>query len=82
MDRHVRYRKKKRSIYTVLDGFYWIDFHWDLKEVQEFDKLWQTGIEQKVSSQTLILQLAAHFDRSQEEVALLVMDRALKGRIA
>lgn len=62
--------KHRRSIYTALEE---VDFHWGLDEVQEFDEMWGSGIP--------IEWIASNFGRSEEEVAILVLDRRMKGHI-
>ncbi|ANB66178.1 hypothetical protein GFC29_3849 (plasmid) [Anoxybacillus sp. B7M1] len=51
-----------------------VDFYWDQRDVLLFDRLWENG--------RSIKNIAAHFDRDEDEIALLVIDRARKGRIS
>lgn len=50
-----------------------MDFHWDLKDVFEFDQMWHDGVD--------VEEIALYFDRDVDEVALLIIDRARRGRI-
>ncbi|MED5050609.1 hypothetical protein P9850_01830 [Anoxybacillus rupiensis] len=56
--------------YIALEGF---DFLWSLKEVHEFDYLWDEGYS--------IEYMADYFNRKPIEVLLLALDRAEKGKI-
>lgn len=49
------------------------DFLWTKDDVKDFQRLWEEGCS--------IQKLSQRFNRSQEEVALLVIDRASRGRI-
>lgn len=66
----VKPTQSRRSIYTALED---LDFHWSVQEVEEFDEMWRMGIP--------IDWIAANFGRTEEEVAILVLDRRLKGYI-
>jgi hypothetical protein len=50
-----------------------LDFTWDLAEIEEFEEMWKMGIP--------LDYIAQNFGRKNEEVALLVMDRARLGHI-
>lgn len=66
-----RYMKQERNyIYTALEE---LDFNWDIDEVFEFEGMWNEG--------KSLIEIAEYFGRTHEEVAVLVMDRALKGKI-
>lgn len=63
-------RKINRNTYIALEE---LNHNWDLKDVHEFQRLWDSGIS--------IIELSAHFGRSQEELGVLILDRALKDKI-
>lgn len=66
-----RYMKQERNyIYTALEE---LDFTWSMDEVLEFEEMWNQGVS--------LVDIAEYFGRTHEEVAVLVMDRALKGKI-
>lgn len=65
-----RLRHERRSIYTALED---LDFHWDLKEVLEFDHMWNEGLS--------LWDIARAFGRDPDEVAILAMDRIRQGAI-
>jgi hypothetical protein len=68
---HKRYLKKERNnTYIALEE---LDFTWSMEEVFEFEKMWNEG--------KSLMEIAEHFGRTHEEVAVLIMDRALKGKI-
>ncbi|MGM7719413.1 hypothetical protein [Metabacillus sp. Hm71] len=67
-----------RSLYVACED---IDFHWNIHQVRQFDKMWRKGIEYGTPSKDLIFYIANKFDRSPEEVAILVIDRGMKGII-
>lgn len=60
----------RTSIYTACES---LDFHWDLKDVLEFDRMWNEGL--------CITDIARAFSRSVNEVAILALDRSMKGQI-
>ncbi|PEJ46943.1 helix-turn-helix domain containing protein [Bacillus sp. AFS002410] len=62
--------KKRKKVVIVLEE---LDFTWDESEVKEFVRLWKED--------TSIWELAKHFQRPQAELALLIMDQEIKGRI-
>jgi hypothetical protein len=62
--------KDRRSIYTALED---LDFLLDLKEVEEIDFLWSEG--------RSIVDISKYYKRNQNEVFVLLLDRAIKGRI-
>ena len=62
--------ENRKPLYIALEE---MDFTWSTKDVKEFDKLWKKG--------KSLVELAKHFNRTTEEVAVLVMDRALKDKI-
>lgn len=61
---------KQGQTYIACDGF---DFLWTKDDVRDFQKMWREG--------DSIQEMSLHFNRPQEEVALLVIDRASRGRI-
>lgn len=63
-------KKKSINLYTALED---LDFHWDYEQVKEFKQMWNKGFS--------IMYIAEYFDRPQEEVAVLLLDRSLKGCI-
>lgn len=67
-----------KSLYIACED---IEFKWNLHQVREFDKLWKRGVKNGVSPIRLIIELAEYFDRPQEEIAILAIDRGMKGRI-
>jgi hypothetical protein len=65
-----RNRQKQRNDYIALEE---LDFTWNRQEVREFDELWNAGYS--------LEYIAEHFDRDVDEVAILAMDLAIKGKI-
>lgn len=63
---------KRNDIYIMLEDEE-INWYWDDAEVLEFDQMFNEGAQ--------ISELAAHFGRPTFEVALLIMDRDLKGML-
>lgn len=64
-----KYMKKRRtSTYVALEE---LNFFWDLKEVMEFDRMWNDGHS--------LHSISNHFNRNIEECAILLMDRSEKG---
>lgn len=62
--------KKRRKIYTVLEE---LNFHWDYEEIKEFKEMWNKGVS--------IFKMIEHFGRTEEEIALLILDRGMKNEI-
>ncbi|QKE74749.1 helix-turn-helix domain containing protein [Arthrobacter citreus] len=62
--------RKRKKVVIVLEE---LDFTWDESEVKEFVRLWKEGAS--------IWDLAKTFQRPQAEIALLIMDQVIKGRI-
>lgn len=56
-----------RILYTALED---LNFHWDYDQVKEFKQMWKKGFS--------IQEMAEYFGRPQEEVAVLILDRAMK----
>jgi hypothetical protein len=67
---HYHMRKYRPRLYVACEDF---DFTWSLEEVQEFDEMWKQGAN--------VYDLQEYFNRSQEEILLLALDRAMKGEI-
>jgi hypothetical protein len=62
--------KDSKNLYTVLEE---LDFHWDWEDVREFEQMWRKGFS--------IAYMEEWFGRPKLEIALLVMDRELNGRL-
>lgn len=62
--------KQRRATYIALEE---LNFVWDEDEINVFIKLWKEGADFRL--------IAEHFDRDQDEIALLLMDLARKGRV-
>lgn len=62
--------KKRNEIYTACENW---DFHWDLKDIRVFDRMWIEGMD--------LEDIAKAFERDIDEVALLAMDRKKQGKI-
>jgi hypothetical protein len=71
-------RVKRLFTYIALEE---IDFIWSLEDVHEFDEMWKHGIKQGKTAEELIPEIAEYFGRTHEEIAVLVMDRGMKGKI-
>lgn len=63
-------KKKRLNTYIALEN---LNFNWDLKQVEMFQEMWKSG--------SSIIELAEFFERSQEEIGLLIIDRSLKDKI-
>lgn len=61
----------RRNIYTACED---LEFQWDLREVENFDKMWNEGLS--------VWDMARAFGRDPDEVTILVMDRIRQGKIA
>ncbi|WP_052343608.1 hypothetical protein [Bacillus massiliigorillae] len=65
-----RFMKHSRTkLYVMLEDVE-IDWYWDEKDVKEFDKSFKRGMN--------VEELANKFNRSLEEIALMVIDRSLR----
>lgn len=62
--------EKRLNTYIALED---LNFFWDYKEVKEFRHMWERGF--------AIWDIANVFNRDPDEVMLLAMDQARKGRI-
>lgn len=58
-----------------------LDFTWCEEQVKEFEKLWKLGRKNGKTNIEMIIRLSEHFKRTQEEVAILLIDRGMKSRI-
>jgi len=58
-----------------------LDFVWDIQDVREFDLKWREMRKQGMTTLEITKELAEYFGRDQDEVAILAMDRARRGRI-
>jgi len=67
-----------QGIYIACEN---LDFVWDAKDVFEFDRLWRILKDEGKNSYEIIQELSKHFERDVDEVAILAMDRARRGRI-
>ncbi|RAL20838.1 helix-turn-helix domain containing protein [Thermoflavimicrobium daqui] len=66
--RKIKYQRQ--NIYTALED---LNFHWDEKEVLQFDQMWQKGVN--------LWDISRFFNRHIDEVAILAIDRARSGAI-
>lgn len=62
--------KCRMNVYIACEN---MNFLWDFSEVEKFGEMWRSGIP--------IDHIAKNLGRSEDEVALLAMDRAKKRRI-
>lgn len=60
----------KRKTYIACET---IDFLWNEKDVEEFVRLWNNGVD--------VRKLKRRYRRNPDEVALLIFDLSRKGRI-
>lgn len=67
-----------KSMYIACED---IEFKWNIHQVREFDKIWRKGIKAGTNAKDLIRYIANKFNRTPEEVAVLVIDRGMKGII-
>lgn len=70
MERKYLKKRNNGAVYIALEE---VDFTWIPKEVGQFDEMWAKG--------DSIFHIATVFKRKPLEVALLMMDRELKGKI-
>lgn len=56
--------------YTALEE---INFFWEPEEIKRFEQLWEDGVD--------IIELSFMLNRSEVEVAILIMDRHIQGGI-
>jgi hypothetical protein len=68
--RIAKMRKRYPETYMLFED---IDFYWDERDVLQFDRIWNEGYS--------LEDIAAYFRRHEDEIALLVIDRARKGYI-
>lgn len=62
--------RKRGETYTALED---VDFQWSRYEITEFINLWNAGVS--------LTGLSHRFRRSQTDIAVLILDLRLKGRI-
>lgn len=65
-------KKKSNYIYTLLEDVD-ITWHWSLKDMEKFDRLWSYGLS--------LQSIATHMDAEEHEVWLMMIDRALNKKI-
>ncbi|QPA33403.1 hypothetical protein [Thermaerobacillus caldiproteolyticus] len=68
--RIARMKERYPETYLLFDD---IDFYWDERDVLRFDHMWNEGYS--------LEDIATYFQRHEDEIALLVIDRARKGYI-
>ncbi|MGG3846713.1 hypothetical protein [Aeribacillus composti] len=68
----------RNGIYIACEN---LNFVWDPKEVQEFDRLWKELKKDGKTSFEIVQELAEHFERDPDEVAILAICRGRRGRI-
>jgi hypothetical protein len=61
---------KRRNIYTACEQ---VDFHWDLTEVEDFERMWNAGIPIDIMVQS--------FGRTPADIFFLAWDRIEEGKI-
>lgn len=71
--KHIETRYLTKSSNRIMVACEDLDFVWSDKEVNDFRYLWKNDAP--------IQDIAAYFNRTHEEVAILVFDQALKGFI-
>lgn len=70
--------ESRKSIYIACEN---LNFVWDIQDVREFDLKWREMRKQGMTTLEITKELAEYFGRDQDEVAILAMDRARRGRI-
>jgi len=65
--------RKRKYIYTALENVEDADWYWDVKEILDFQELWNAEISVK--------DIAAYLKRTEMSVLLLSLDRMAKGKI-
>jgi hypothetical protein len=65
-------KENRRSTYTVLENTN-TNYYWNLFHVMMFDRMWEAGIPFE--------DIAGYFNRKPYEVALLMIDREIQGKI-
>jgi hypothetical protein len=63
-------KKRYSETYVLFED---TDFYWDERDVLHFDRMWNEGYS--------LEDIATYFQRHEDEIALLVIDRARKGYI-
>lgn len=64
--------QRRYNVYIMLEDED-IDWYWDESEIMEFDRMFNEG--------ATVLELSQHFSRPTVEIALLTIDRDLKGML-
>lgn len=63
-------KEERLTTYIALEE---TNFTWSMEQVEEFETMWKEGHS--------LVEIAKHFKRTHEEVAVLIMDRALSKSI-
>ncbi|QNG60367.1 hypothetical protein H4O14_02235 [Bacillus sp. PAMC26568] len=58
-----------------------LNFTWSDEQVRNFDEHWKRGKACGLAPYKIILEIANEFNRNPEEVAILALDRGMKGGI-
>jgi len=66
----VELKHRRQNIYVACED---LDFVWDEKDVKQFDRMWEEGLS--------LPDIARAFGRDENEVAILAIDRRMKGYI-
>ncbi|WP_144645374.1 hypothetical protein [Priestia megaterium] len=71
-----RTRMATSKVYYALDDIdsYGVFLEWYEEDIKEFDELFHKGL--------TIDRLAVHFNRMEDEIGILIMDRAIKGHLS
>ena len=71
-----RTRMATGKVYYALDDIdsYGVFLEWYEEDIEEFDRLYHQGL--------TVDRLAVHFNRTEDEVGILIMDRAIKGHLS
>ncbi len=65
-------KDERQSIYMMLENAP-INWYWDERDIEEFDKSYSEGMN--------LFQLAEKFRRTEEEIVIMIIDRALQDKI-
>ncbi|PFI93391.1 hypothetical protein [Priestia megaterium] len=71
-----RKRMATGKVYYALDDIdsYGVFLEWYEEDIEKLDELFHKGL--------TIDRLAAHFNRTEDEIGILIMDRAIKGHLS
>lgn len=58
-----------------------LDFYWDPSDVKKFDKHWNDGRALGTEPKYLIKELSGVFNRCEDEIIVMTICRARKGKI-